>query len=74
LIEILRGEGVNWDEQDLAKLHGPTGLDIGAETPEEIAISIVAEMQAVLMRRAGGALQYRSAPIHDPVELAKVRT
>ncbi len=45
--------------------HGPSGLDIGAESPEEVALSIVSEIQAVMARRAGGFLRDRHAPIHD---------
>lgn len=45
-------------------LHAPAGLDIGAETPEEIALAIVAEMQAALAGRCGGALRESRQPIH----------
>jgi xanthine dehydrogenase accessory factor len=38
-------------EDDIARVHAPVGISIGADTPEEIAVSVVAEMIAV--RRAG---------------------
>jgi xanthine dehydrogenase accessory factor len=43
-LERLRGEGV--PEEQLARLHAPIGLKIGANTPEEIAVSIIAEVVA----------------------------
>ncbi len=45
----LREQGV--DEANLARIHGPIGLDIGAATPAEIAIAIMAEVTATLRRR-----------------------
>jgi xanthine dehydrogenase accessory factor len=45
-------------------LHGPAGLDVGAETPEQIALAILAEIQATLSNRDGGKLRQRNAPIH----------
>jgi len=48
-----------------ARLYGPAGLDVGSETPEEIALSVLSEIQAVLQNRPGGFLRERSAPLHD---------
>ncbi len=68
LLDELADEGVHFTEENLAHLHGPAGLDLGAETPEEIAVSIIGEMQSVLANRHGGALRDRAAPIHDPAD------
>jgi len=46
------------------RLHAPVGLDIGAETAEEIALSIVSEIQAVLSQRSGAQLRERVGSIH----------
>ncbi|HEY3988089.1 MAG TPA: XdhC family protein [Acidobacteriaceae bacterium] len=47
-----------------AGLHAPAGLDIGAETPEQIALSILSEVQATFAGRPGGALRERNGSIH----------
>jgi xanthine/CO dehydrogenase XdhC/CoxF family maturation factor len=46
------------------QLYAPAGLDIGAETPTEIAFSIVSEVSAVLRDREGGLLRNRKGSIH----------
>lgn len=68
LLDDLASEGITFTEEALARLHGPAGLDVGSETPEEIAVSIVGEMQAVLAQREGGALRDRNGPIHEPTD------
>ena len=47
-----------------AELHAPAGLDIGAETPEQIALSILSEVQATFAGRSGGGLRQRDGSIH----------
>jgi xanthine/CO dehydrogenase XdhC/CoxF family maturation factor len=51
-----------------ARLHSPIGLDLGAETPEEIALSIVSEIQAVFERRSARSLRELETPIHETVD------
>ena len=45
-------------------LHAPAGLDIGSETPEEIALAIAAEIMAVINHRNGGSLRNNDGAIH----------
>lgn len=55
ILDFLRGEGIAAD--DLARLRAPAGLDLGARTPEEIALSVMGEV--VMLRRGGTGLPIR---------------
>jgi xanthine dehydrogenase accessory factor len=55
------------DEDALERLSGPCGLDIGADTPAETALSILAEILAVRAKRAGGPLKEARGRIHADV-------
>jgi len=65
----LRESGV--EEAVLARIHAPCGLDIGAATPEEVAISVLAEVIATRSGRVGAPLREGSGAIHprEPVPL-----
>jgi len=63
--EVLLEERV--PEEALERLHGPAGLDLGAHTPAETALSILAEILAVRAGRSGGALRDSNQRIHVEV-------
>ena len=65
LLADLCREGIAPSHEQAAHLFSPVGLDIGAETAEEIALSILGEIQAALTGRKGGSLRDHPGPIHD---------
>ena len=66
LLQDLKYEGV----VPQSELYSPVGLDIGADNPEAIALSIIAEIQAAIQNRQGGFLKDRQTSIHsDKVEV-----
>jgi xanthine dehydrogenase accessory factor len=68
-VERLRDAGL--DEQSLARIHAPCGLDVGARTPGETTVSILAEVIAVRSGRGGESLAEARGPIHTEAATAE---
>jgi xanthine/CO dehydrogenase XdhC/CoxF family maturation factor len=64
MIKDLQTENIFLDERQKNILYGPVGLEIGAETPAEIALSITAEILSVMTNKKGGSLRNLSTEIH----------
>ena len=58
-------EGNPLSEQNLLRIHAPCGLEIGADSPEEIALSICSEIMTSFTGKEGGMLRKKLNPIHD---------
>lgn len=65
MLKELQQKGMHFTSKQLSVLHSPIGLDIGAETPEEIALSIIAEIKAVLSGRQTLSLKNNTTAIHN---------
>ncbi|OBX25418.1 hypothetical protein LX77_01678 [Gelidibacter algens] len=61
----LKSEGFELSKENRNKIHAPIGLEIGAETPAEIGLSILAEIQSVLKQTSARPLREKSEPIHE---------
>jgi xanthine dehydrogenase accessory factor len=70
MLTELDEQGVLIADRQREKIYGPTGINIGAEAAEEIALSVLAEIKAVLSNHHGTFLRDRSEAIHSrlPVE------
>ena len=66
MLDELRANGIMKQTDDTSNLFGPVGLDIGAETSEEIALSIISEIKAVLSGKTGLFLKEKTNSIHSP--------
>ena len=76
MLNELKDEGLTFSQQQLSVLHSPVGLDIGAETSEEIALSILAEIKALFagkdvqsLRTLKEVIHPRSATVIEEVKL-----
>lgn len=70
MLEELQEQGMVITGEQLDHIYGPTGLDIGAETAEEIALSVLAEIKAALARRNGHSLRDKRNGIHEGKRIA----
>ncbi len=64
MLSEYKNEGLIFSDEQMSRIHSPIGLDIGAETPDEIALSIISEVKCKFSQRSGGYLKYRTGPIH----------
>jgi len=72
ILDDLNSEGIQLTEEKLTTIYGPVGLDLGAETAEEIALSIVAEIKAVMSGKQGVSLKYKTEKIHSSTHTSLV--
>jgi len=64
-MQKMQAELPDYDLESLVNFHSPVGLDIGAESPEEIALAIASEIVATFRERTGTSLKFREGTIHD---------
>ena len=68
----LSGVEAGFAAGDIARIHAPIGLDIGADNPEEIAISIVAELVACRRRCEAALARRRLRPEEEAIRPPKL--
>ena len=64
MIDALNNEDIVIDDK-MQNIYSPVGLDLGAETAEEIALSVIAEIKAAFSKRQGTSLKEKATEIHE---------
>ncbi len=65
MLDSFENQGLDLSKKDKERIHAPSGLEIGADTPEEIALSIFSEIRCVFAGKKGGMLKFKKGPIYD---------
>ncbi|NJY62806.1 XdhC family protein [Salinimicrobium sp. CDJ15-81-2] len=65
MLDELAEEGLKLNSENLKRIYAPVGLEIGGETPAEIGLSILAEIQMVLSGKKARPLREKNSPIHE---------
>jgi xanthine/CO dehydrogenase XdhC/CoxF family maturation factor len=69
MLDELEQEGIRLTKEQASRIYAPVGLDLGAETPAEIGLSVLSEILAVLNNVNAGHLRERNSPIHNKSNL-----
>ena len=64
MIGEFKANGIEFSKEEMERIYAPCGLEIGANTPEEIAMSLFSEILSVLSGNTGGMLREKIGPIH----------
>lgn len=67
MIGEFKSKGIEFSEEEKQRIFAPCGLEIGANTPEEIAMSLFSEILGVFSGNVGGMLRNKVGPIHERI-------